>query len=88
MSEVIKSLLPTLARLTDAEKAELRELLAPDEDAPEPTDEEFDAVWGEEIDRRIADVEAGRVVMIPAEEVFRRLDTKLAAMRERRNAAS
>lgn len=33
-------------------------------------DPEVEAAWNEEIRRRIADLEAGRMTTIPAEEVF------------------
>ncbi len=84
MSDAVAKVLPVLDAMTDAERVEVQDYLEMFH-CPEPTDEEFEATWGEEIDRRIADVEAGRVEMIPAEEVFRRLDARLAAMRERRN---
>ncbi len=40
------------------------------------TDEEWEAEWGEEIERRIADHEAGRTVGVPWEDVMRRLREK------------
>ncbi|MDB5313499.1 MAG: hypothetical protein JWO38_7701 [Gemmataceae bacterium] len=40
------------------------------------TPEEWETAWAEEINRRVADVEAGRVKLIPAEEVMARLREK------------
>ena len=57
MSEVVKSLLPTLAKMTDAEKAELRELLGPPDDEPELTQEEWQAEWAAEAARRLQEAE-------------------------------
>ncbi len=45
-------------------------LEGPVEEAPE----EVAKAWDEEIARRVADMEAGRTVWIPAEEVFAQLD--------------
>lgn len=42
------------------------ELLATVQD----TDDEVEAAWDEEIRRRIAEIDAGTVRLIPAEEVF------------------
>jgi putative addiction module component (TIGR02574 family) len=36
-----------------------------------PAGEEDDAAWGEEIARRIADIESGRVKTIPSEEAWK-----------------
>lgn len=72
--EIITSAL----RLPETERIEvvraLREsLLDPSVDhdgPPEPADE-VEAAWSEEIARRIADIDAGRVKLIPAEEAER-----------------
>jgi putative addiction module component (TIGR02574 family) len=42
-------------------------------------DGDLDKEWEEEIQRRVQDVEAGRVKTIPAEEVFSRLEHRLRA---------
>ena len=41
-----------------------------------PTAEECEAAWGEEINRRLADIDAGRVKLIPAEDVMAKLREK------------
>ena len=37
---------------------------------------EIDAAWVEEIDRRIRDIDEGRVKLVPGEEVMERLRTR------------
>jgi putative addiction module component (TIGR02574 family) len=51
----------------------LQENLAEEEidHGPEEPEEEVEAAWGEEIARRIADIDSGRVKTIPAEEAER-----------------
>lgn len=74
MSETAEKLKPVLAALPAAERAELIEyLIALDEDA-EPG--ELDDEYIDEINRRIADMEAGRTVGIPGDEVMRRMKEK------------
>lgn len=41
---------------------------------PEGTPEEIAKAWDEEIARRIADIESGRMQCVPADEVFNELD--------------
>ncbi|MFZ0732595.1 MAG: addiction module protein [Candidatus Sulfotelmatobacter sp.] len=43
-----------------------------------PTDEDVEAAWAEEIKRRIDDIDAGKVQLIPYEEVRRRLLARLS----------
>jgi len=44
----------------------------------EPADEGMEAVWSEEIKRRLEEIYSGKVEMIPYEEVGRRLAARLA----------
>ena len=44
------------------------------EGAPEDSPEAIAQAWDEEIARRVADMDAGKTVWIPAEEVFARVD--------------
>lgn len=73
MSDAVRKLLPALAALTDAEKAELRALLGPPGEEPELTPEEWQAAWAEEGERRyqraLATGDWGR----PGDEVMREL---------------
>ena len=43
-----------------------------------PADEGVEAVWSEEIKRRIEEIDSGKVQMIPYEEVRRRLAARLS----------
>jgi putative addiction module component (TIGR02574 family) len=45
---------------------------------PSPPDEGVEQAWGEEIKRRVEDIDAGRVQLIPYEEVRRRLMARLS----------
>ena len=45
---------------------------------------EVSAAWENEIGRRIAEIDAGQVEMIPAEQVFAELQARSAALRMRR----
>jgi hypothetical protein len=74
VSEIVKSLLATLARMTDAEKAELRELLPPLEE--EPTQDEIDEEWADELDRRKTRAEATGNWGRPVDEVLAELKSK------------
>lgn len=49
----------------------------------EDTSEAIAQAWDEEIARRVADMEAGHTQWIPAEEVFKEIDEKVAAARDR-----
>ena len=61
--------------LSVAEKEEvLRTLL---EELDGPPDPDVEAAWLEEVERRAAELDAGKVQCIPAEEVFRNLDAQL-----------
>jgi putative addiction module component (TIGR02574 family) len=52
------------------ERAKLAEQLLASLDGPERN--EIDAAWAEEIERRIDEMESGKVKGIPAEEVFKK----------------
>jgi len=41
-----------------------------------PQEREIDAAWDAEIDRRVAEVEAGMAVLIPGDDVIRQLRSK------------
>ena len=61
-------------QLTPQERSELaRRLILSLEGAPEDTPEAIAKAWDEEIARRVAEMEAGKTVWIPAEEVLARL---------------
>jgi len=77
MSEAAEKLKPSLLALNVAERAEVAEYLATlnatEEDSEELTEEEWDEHWADEINRRIADLEAGKTKLIPGDEVMKRL---------------
>jgi len=41
-----------------------------------PTDEEIDRLWAEEAERRVSQIEAGEVKLVPGEEVFSKIREK------------
>lgn len=41
-----------------------------------PTDEEINRLWAEEAERRVSQIEAGEVKMVPGEEVFSKIQAK------------
>lgn len=43
-----------------------------------PIDGEIDRLWAEEAERRIAQIEAGEVKLVPGKEVFSRIQAKHA----------
>lgn len=62
-------------QLSPQERGELiHRLIVSLESEPEDSPEAIAKAWDEEIARRVADMEAGKTVWIPAEEVFARLD--------------
>ena len=43
---------------------------------------EVEAAWGDEIKRRLDEIDSGAVQMIPHEEVLARLDARIASKRQ------
>ena len=77
MSEKAEQLKKVLAELSPEDRAGLMDYLAELEEGEKNlTKEEWEAAWSEEINRRIADVEAGRTKLIPGDEVMRKLREK------------
>lgn len=75
MSDKAERLKAELASLSLEDLDGIREYLD-DLAEPELTQEEWEESWSEEINRRIADDEAGLTEMIPGQEVMRRLREK------------
>jgi len=74
MARDLKHIAAEALELPLTERAELAsQLLDSLEDISE---EESDALWAEEAERRYAEYEAGRIKAIPAEEVFARLRSR------------
>jgi putative addiction module component (TIGR02574 family) len=80
MTEAAEKLKPVLAALSPGDQAALAKFLLELIDPGEPglTQEEWDEAWAEEINRRIADLDSGRVKGVPGEEVMDRLRRKFA----------
>ena len=72
---ILEKLEAEALKLTPRERGELiHRLIVSLEGETEDTPEAVARAWDEEIARRVADMEAGKTVWIPAEEVFARLD--------------
>jgi len=75
MSRPIARIQEEIRRLSAAEKEEvLRTLL---EELDGPPDPDVESAWLKEVERRAGEIESGQVKCVPAEEVFRQLDTLL-----------
>ena len=75
MSEAAEKLKPLLAAHTADERAEVAEYLHELDDGDDETltPEEWEAEWADEINRRLADLAAGRTKLVPGDEVMKRL---------------
>lgn len=66
-------------KLSPPDREELvRALIASIDGEPEGTPEEIAKAWDEEIARRLADLEAGRTIGIPAEQVLAEIRDMIA----------
>ena len=75
MAAILKEIEEQALRLPPKERGELiHRLIVSLEGDPEDSPEAIAQAWDEEIARRVADMDAGKTVWIPAEEVFARLD--------------
>lgn len=76
MSQRVHDLYREAADLSESERAELAGLLLESlEGEPEP---DVEAAWAEEIERRVRDIDEGRVETIPWEQVRAQLHARLA----------
>jgi putative addiction module component (TIGR02574 family) len=71
MTRTAKELLEQALSLDESDRATLAALLI--ESLEGELDEGFEAAWSEEVRRRAAELDAGRVAAIPWEEVRKRL---------------
>jgi putative addiction module component (TIGR02574 family) len=77
MSENAEKLKPLLAALPATDRTELVEyLLTLENEEDELSEEEWEAQWAEECNRRLSEFETGKVKLIPAEEVMRTMKEK------------
>ncbi|GAB1232787.1 hypothetical protein UT4_12530 [Ferrigenium sp. UT4] len=75
MGAMLEELENQALQLSPNERGELiHRLIVSLEGEPEDSPEAIAKAWDEEIARRVADMDAGKAVWIPAEEVFARLD--------------
>lgn len=77
MSERAEKLKAIWNEISPDERAELFAYFESQEESDEPMSaEEWQEAWIDEINRRVADVEAGRAKLIPVEVVMQRLKEK------------
>ncbi len=76
MPESLEQIKEQLRMLPAEQRAELAQFLLHSLDEGEEDEAVVEAVWRAEIARRVADIEARKVVGIPADEVFARLREK------------
>ena len=82
MAAILKEIADQALSLTPKERGELiHRLIVSLEGEPEESPETIAKAWDDEIARRVADMEAGKTVWIPAEEVFARLDAIIDSAR-------
>jgi len=78
MPMTAQDLLEAANRLSQADRAWLaQELLHPPGDGS--TEAEIEAAWGDEIKRRLDEIDSGAVQLIPLEDVLARMDARFAA---------
>ncbi len=77
MTQEVSDLLKKALALPPEARAELADSLLESLDR-EPAEEGVEAAWSEEIQRRIEEIDSGKVQMIPYEEVRRRLAARLS----------
>jgi putative addiction module component (TIGR02574 family) len=79
MSAVLEELKAKALELSPSDRDELvRTLIASINGEPEDKPEAIARAWDEEIERRIADLEAGKTTGIPAEQVFAEIRALIA----------
>jgi putative addiction module component (TIGR02574 family) len=70
MNPLLEQLKNTVSALPDADRVELAHYILA---SLEPEDDGLEEAWREELDRRMSDIRAGRVVGRPVEDVIARL---------------
>ena len=80
MGAMLEELAAQALKLSPTERSELVHRLRISLDGePDGTPDEIAWAWDEEIARRVADMEAGRTEWIPAGEVLKEIDARIAA---------
>jgi len=81
-------LIARVLELEPNERAELAHVLLTSLDTEEPIPPaEWKTAWAAEIERRIQEIDEGRAVLVPREEVEARLRATLERVRDERSAA-
>lgn len=73
MARPLQEIEQELLNLPQTERARLAHRLIVSLDEDVPTEEDVEAAWLEEIQRRDAEIERGEAQLIPADEVMRRV---------------
>lgn len=82
MGAILKEIEAQALQLPPKERDDLiRRLIVSLEAEPEDAPEAIANAWEEEIARRVADMDAGKTVWVPAEEVFARIDALIEIAR-------
>jgi putative addiction module component (TIGR02574 family) len=80
MAATLKELETQALQLSPQERGELiHRLITSLEGVPKDSPKAIAEAWGEEIARRVADMEAGRTQWIPADEVMSRIRARIDA---------
>lgn len=78
MGVILKEIEAQALQLPPKERGDLiHSLIVSLEAEPEDSSEAIAKAWEKEIARRVADMDAGKTVWVPAEEVFARLDARI-----------
>lgn len=75
MARSLTSLEQQIRELDSSDKEELLRVLIEELDGP--PDANVEKAWLEEAERRSAEIDSGAVACVPADEVFRKIDTLL-----------
>jgi putative addiction module component (TIGR02574 family) len=79
MSTTLEDLKTRALQLSPSDRDELvRALIASIDGEPEGTPDDIARAWDEEIERRIADLDSGKTVGIPAEQVLAEIRAMIA----------
>lgn len=82
MGAILREIEAQALQLPPKEREDLiRRLIVSLEAEPEDSPEAIAKAWEEEIARRVADMDAGKTVWVPAEEVFARIDALIEIAR-------
>ena len=68
--------------LPEEQRIELANSLYESVDPSEANEAEFDAAWGDEIKRRLDEVDSGAVQMVPLEDVLARMEARRRARQQ------